>query len=70
MEAKTYYIGIRLSDNKVIISTSKVVIANHLSISSITIYRQLKNKALHINSEYIIAKTNKINTIKRGFALK
>ena len=66
---KLYYIGLKKSNNRMVISPCKQEIADLLDISVRTISRHLINTSIYDTEDYTIWKNVPINKIKRGFAL-
>ncbi len=61
-----YYFGVRLSDGKVLLTTSSTKLAEHIGISRATVYRQLKGCEYTVNTEYIIGWADHINRQDKG----
>ena len=66
---KLYYIGLKKSNNRIVISPCKQEIADLLDISVRTISRHLINTSIYDTEDYTIWKNVHINKIKRGFGL-
>ena len=66
---KKYFICVRKSDNRAVISTSKCYISDIVGVSVDTIRRHLEKSKYYETNEFIICRDVEIHTIKRGFAL-
>jgi hypothetical protein len=53
-KVKTYYIGLNLTNNEVIIATTKTNVAKFLKISVDTLDRKLKTTPYYIGDKYSI----------------
>ena len=61
-----YYSGINIITGKTILTTSINKLSKFLSITRVTVYRNMKNRSYYICSNYIISISNSIEKQDKG----
>lgn len=67
---KIYFIGVRKSDNKVILCLTKAQLARHIGVHPETIRRHLSKESMYDSSSYIIWRDIRAEKVKRGYGLR
>lgn len=69
-EEKLYYIAIDKKTRNAIITRCGTMVSDFLGISTMTVYRRLKNVSFTSNKNYIIIKNIKISKCNKGYNKK